>query len=320
MDKAKKYLFNKIDKAILGLLDKNSRASLTTLSHNLGLSKQVVSYRIGKMRRNNILELFSAIINKSKLGFFYCQLYLKFKEPTEEETLMKKLPKINGLHWVAEVEGNYDLAIFFLAKSFYEYHQIYKNIQKVFASNIARKDILLTQKTYYLNHSFITGEPRRIGLSEFPTGEVKLSERDLRLINSLKENARIQTKELARLTKMTPQTVRQRLAYLIRKKMILGFRMRINQDALGYKRYILFFTIPNSKTIEKDRLKNFLIKLPNIIRLQEVSGKWDFVCDLVLSKENTPKKYLNSQKQHFLNPMLVLQIKRVLQINTFLYH
>ena len=55
------------DKKILYELDLNSRATLNEIAKKVGLSKQVVDYRLKNLIKNNVINRFYTAINFSKL-------------------------------------------------------------------------------------------------------------------------------------------------------------------------------------------------------------------------------------------------------------
>jgi DNA-binding Lrp family transcriptional regulator len=320
----KRYQLDEIDREIIWALDDNARLSATKISQLIGVSKQRVAFRIRRMTNLGILDLFSAIIDKTKLGYFHCQIYLKFKKVPSEEIIFNKLKKIPSLHWEGITSGNYNLVIFFLVKSLEECWQVYQKIIGQFSNEIIKKEILLTSKTYFLNHSYITGAPKRISVSEFPHRAIKLKQRDLSLINAIKEHGRIKINELAKKINITPYTIRQRIAYLRKKGVITAFRIRINHAVLGFKHYMISLNLPGMLDSQKEQLIQSFIKEKETIRLTETVGKWDLICDLILSPDKSPKEWLKNflTREQFSKSRIstnILEVKKVLPINTVTY-
>lgn len=316
------YHLDKIDREIIWALDKNARYSTTKIGQLIGLSKQKVSFRIRRMVKLGILNLFSTIIAKEKLGYFHCQIYLKFKKKTTESFFVINLKKIPSIHWVAMTKGSYDLVIFLMVKSIAECWKLYQKIIDQFSEKLVKKEILLSTVTYHFNHSYITFSPKEISISEFPSKKIKLKKRDFDLINAIKENGRIQIKKLSQKIKITPFTIRQRIAYLKRKGVIQAFRVRINDHLLGYKRYLIMFRLLMNKPFLKKALIRNLIQDKSIHRLIEVIGKWDLVFDLVLEFKEKPTNWLKNfllQKKFLKIKSNILEIKKVLPLNTVIY-
>jgi len=319
----KEYRLDQIDREIIWALDENARYSATKISQLIGYSKQRVAFRIRRMIRLGILELFSAIINKSKLGYFHCQIYLKFKKRLQKKEILDKLKKIPSLHWEGTTEGIYDLVIFILIKSLEECWRVYQKIIEQFSDILIKKEILLSSSTFHSNHAYITGVPKKIDISEFPHREIKIKQRDLDLINAIKEQGRIQIKKLAKKIKMTPYTIRQRIAYLKRRGIIQGFKIRINYNLLGFRHYMILINLTGIDGSQRKQLIQNLIETKETLRIIESIGKWDLVCDIVLPAKENPSNWL---KSFFIKEDLpkikanILKVKEVLPINTVAYY
>lgn len=315
---------DEIDRNILLKLDENARLSATDISRWLGVSKQRVAFRIRRLVKLGILDLFSTIISKTKLGYFHCQIYLKFRKSPTEQGVFQKLKKIPQLHWEGVTKGNYNLVIFFLVKTMEECWLVYEKIINQFSDNLLKKEIMLTSKTYFLNHSYITDAPRRISISEFPHKEIKLKKRDLDLINAIKEHGRIQINQLAQKIMSTSYTVRQRIAYLKRKGVISAFKVRINHMALGFKHFFVMLKLTGISSSQKESIIQALAQEKETIRITETIGQWDLVVDLILLADKKPTEWLRDflAKKQFLLANIqsnILEIKKVLPINTVIY-
>jgi len=68
------------DRKILYELDLNARQSLTQIGTKVGLSKDVVSYRIQRMQDEGVITHFWAAINTYKLGYNVFRIYINFQD------------------------------------------------------------------------------------------------------------------------------------------------------------------------------------------------------------------------------------------------
>ncbi|ENO11770.1 transcriptional regulator [Thermoplasmatales archaeon SCGC AB-539-C06] len=67
------------DRKILYQLDSNSRQSLTQIGKNVGLKKDVVSYRIKRLQDEGVIKNFWTAINTFKLGYNVFRIYINFQ-------------------------------------------------------------------------------------------------------------------------------------------------------------------------------------------------------------------------------------------------
>ena len=66
------------DKKILYELEKNARVTISDIAKKVGLSKQLVSYKIKRLEEERIIEGYHAIIDTSKLGYTTYRVYFTF--------------------------------------------------------------------------------------------------------------------------------------------------------------------------------------------------------------------------------------------------
>ena len=67
------------DSRILYELDFNSRQTLTQIGKNIGLKKDVVSYRVQRMQEEGVIKNFWTAINTFKLGYQVYRIYINFQ-------------------------------------------------------------------------------------------------------------------------------------------------------------------------------------------------------------------------------------------------
>ena len=72
------------DKKILYHLDMDARIPLSILSKRVGLSREVVYYRIKQLEKKGIIENYYTVIDITKLEQIYCRVFLKYRTMTHE--------------------------------------------------------------------------------------------------------------------------------------------------------------------------------------------------------------------------------------------
>lgn len=88
----KSNIIDEKDRKILEELDNNSRQTDSQIAKKVGLSKQVVNYRISQMIKNKIILNFYTIINTGMFGMdsFYVFLNLEYINKEQEKKLLEK--------------------------------------------------------------------------------------------------------------------------------------------------------------------------------------------------------------------------------------
>jgi DNA-binding Lrp family transcriptional regulator len=103
---------------------------------------------------------------------------------------------------------------------------------------------------------------------------MKLDEKDLKLINELKKNARLPIRDIAKKTQLRPSTVHLRLQRLIENNIIEKFTLKLNNKAIG-EDFIVFMYISTSED-----LPNTFFSNPHLKEAFGVTGEYDLLLKL----------------------------------------
>ena len=93
-----------LDQKILLELMKNSRIPLTKLAKKLKRSREMLLYRIERLKENRIIIDFVTEINLEKLGFIGAAVFLTIKSKADKK-FKEYLIKSPFVSWVAEHSG-----------------------------------------------------------------------------------------------------------------------------------------------------------------------------------------------------------------------
>ena len=110
---------DKLDRDILFELESNSSIQTNFLAKKLKKSKDVISYRINRLKKEKILRSCTAIVDMTRLGYIIFRVYIKWQNMDEE---MKKrfydwLGKNETVWTTTLLHGKWDFAIFIGLKS-----------------------------------------------------------------------------------------------------------------------------------------------------------------------------------------------------------
>ena len=104
-------LLDSIDKQLVNLLQKNSKANIKEIALKIGLTQTPTYERIKRLEKSGVIKKYVAILNKEKIGFtieVFCQVTLLVHS---KELILKFENAINKMPEVIEcfhVAGNYD--------------------------------------------------------------------------------------------------------------------------------------------------------------------------------------------------------------------
>jgi len=123
--------------------------------------------------------------------------------------------------------------------------------------------------------------------------EVKLDEIDLKIIEILQNNARTSFREIAKMLKISPQTVSNRVARLIKEGIILGF-ITIT-DPMKLKRGILAFIEVNVKPGQSERVAREITNLKDGVIVFETIGTHDLILYGFFKDHKDLANFVNNQ-------------------------
>ena len=105
---------------------------------------------------------------------------------------------------------------------------------------------------------------------------MELDNKDIKIIEILKNNAREPIKDIAKKTAIRPSTVHQRIQRLIKNKVIEKFTIRLNDKAIG-ENFIAFMLI---KGTTSDYITSKFLNTKNVKEVFGVTGEYDVLVKL----------------------------------------
>lgn len=100
-----------------------------------------------------------------------------------------------------------------------------------------------------------------------------MDELDLRILEILRENARVSVRDIARLLKKAPSTVAERIKKLEKKGFITGYTALIDNSKLGYRLNALTLLQVEGGYIEE--VEKLLASEPNVRAVYDITGEYD---------------------------------------------
>lgn len=266
------------DQKILSELDLDSRATLNEIAKKVGLSKQVVDYRIKNLLKEKIIKQFYTVINFSKLGYTQYKLYLKFQNVNldkETEIINYWVQNKNSV-WVAPSRGRWDLAISILAKDINEFGELLGEFINKYGFFILEKDVLITQLSPVFTRNYLINSKDK---KRFTYGgkieNYELDEIDQKILRALAINARLTILELINKLNLTRDVISYRMKKLTKDQIISQYRVLIDLDQIDHKLYKIMLRL-HSLTAEKEKeLITYLAVHPQGTQYLKLVGSWE---------------------------------------------
>ncbi|MBT3720767.1 Lrp/AsnC family transcriptional regulator [archaeon] len=305
------------DKRILRELFVDGRMHYSKIAKKVGLSKQVVHYRIKRMHDLGLLIGFNSVYNVQRIGWQSYMVFLKLKSinNNKKTEIIEFLTKHPNTAWVIKCIGNYDLVLKFFVKNVLELNKILKNIESKYdqffdnyeSDHIETEHLVPVPFLYApLKHKFIPEQKQE--------GVVKVSNLDIQVLESLAKESRIQLSDLAIKLNVSRDLVKYHLKKLEDKKIIVKYRPSAwsGSKSVGYSWYLITLKF---KQLTKQKLKSlntYLQTNPNVTYIYELIGQHDFGFEIRLKTGDELNEVLmeirsllgEDLKQHDLNLIL----------------
>lgn len=100
------------DEKILEVITKDARLSVRQISQKCGIPHATVNKRMRKMEGEGIIEGYSAVINKAKLGMeTMAYVLIRIKPEADYSTMMKQIEKRGEVEDMSALAGQFDLIV-----------------------------------------------------------------------------------------------------------------------------------------------------------------------------------------------------------------
>lgn len=274
------------DRRIIYQLSLNARQSYSQIAKKVGLSPQLVEYKIRRLERLDVITGYYTCIDTSKIGYSIFKIYIKLQNLDEEKEkeMITDLRNNPNITWVALCDGMWDLYLVIWSKNVFQFNEIFTEINNKYSYYFSKKSIIANTKVIQLMRKYLAPTKEDIVYSSRPwageISEVDLDRIDFQILLTISQNARMPDSEIAKKLNVSRKVVAYRLKNLIRQKIVFGFLPLLNGDLLNFKKYKIFLTI-QSLTPEREReLISFLTRHPNVIEVIYCMGNWEIELEI----------------------------------------
>ncbi|MBI5392214.1 Lrp/AsnC family transcriptional regulator [Candidatus Woesearchaeota archaeon] len=309
------YNLDLLDRKLLYLLTLDTRFSFTTLARLLYTTREVVSYRIKRMREEEIILGFLTLIDERKLGFIAHFLFLKLKAVTKEKELLDYLLSIKAVTSVKNCIGSFDLLIRVTTNTLEEFDSLLESILSKYGDFLEDHLLLNRLKGGYLGHSFLLEKELREELHSHNPREHKgssfqddfqkktdasfsLDAVDSMLLDSLQFDARKSIYELSATTHLSPQTVKLRIQKLIHAGVIASFFPEIACNRFNYQYYELFLYVKN---LDEKKFLAFLKQIGYVYWYTKQIGAYNYILTIFAKNTSQFHSILNEIRSNFID-------------------
>jgi Lrp/AsnC family leucine-responsive transcriptional regulator len=312
------------DRKILYELDKDARAPCSQIAKQVGLSSEVVNYRIKKLESEKIITQYQTVVNLSKLGIleFKVALSLQNLDSPKLKHILNKINKIKRAMWIVSCKGNWDKIISGEGTSLEEINKVKDDILSTFSGHILDKALAVCFKAEVFNRDFLIKNKvdyERTRILVTNEEKAKLDELDMKILKELAPNGRKPIIDIASNLKESERVINYRIKQLRKRGIITGFRIAINYEKLGIKFYKTFFYLENPEKKKIQELVDYFKNNKNIIHNVEVIGNWDLEPEFEVFSELEFDNILQEIKDKFSDIIKRIDILTIKKEHKFVY-
>jgi DNA-binding Lrp family transcriptional regulator len=270
-----------LDKKILYELDADARATYKTIAKKLREAPETIRFRTERLEEN-IIQRYLARINTVALGLSSYELFIKTTQLRAEqrEQMIAFLTVHPNVAWVGTFIGSYDYGLILLVSHQRQLQAFWKDLEKTFASNILRKDVLINLNAQFYARDYLVSQQQDIANTYTQDYEqVDLDQTDRELLMELSTNARMSAAMLAQKLNISGQTVARHIRNLKDKNILTGWSVQINNKDAGlhHHKILVKLRVQDAQTI--NRILAGLTNNSHVIAVVHTLGAWDLEID-----------------------------------------
>ncbi len=319
-----KYKLDLKDRKILYELDLDCRQPFSKIAKKVGLSTEVVNYRIRKLEQEEIITQYQIVVDLSKLKIIQFKLLLSFQhiDSKKLEDIIKELKLKESVKWIVSCNGIWELLISCETKRLEEIEILKNEILGLFENYVNNKALSIAVWAEVYNRDYLLENTKKQNRAKILVGginEAKLDDLDMKILKQLSENARKPIIEIAHDIKTSERVVNYRIRQLIKREIITGFRIAINYGKLGINFYKTFIYLDNPRKERVQSLISYFRNNKNIIHNVNVLGNWDLEPEFEVYSEREFNEILSEIKNKFSDIIKSLDIITISKEHKFVY-
>ena len=257
------------DRKILFYLLQDSRQSLKSIGKKVGMSKELVSYRIRRLIKNKIINNFSIVINFEKLGYSLMQTQYKLINinPTIKEEIIDFLVTNKNTMYVSLIEGTNDLQVDFYMGKPHEFESLLDEIREKYYQYLSFKFSRFPIRAEFYDYTFLLDKTiYKTKTINWIWGQSLLciDDLDFKILLQLSKDSRIPTKNIANNINATVSTVNSRIKKLEKQLIIAQYRVNVDWSKIGYRWFHLQISLRDYS--KKNQIIDHMRNNPNLIR------------------------------------------------------
>lgn len=288
-------LIDKIDKKILIALTENCRYSNSLIAKQLGVSEQLIKYRIERLEAEGIISKYITAVMRNAVGTLrYYAIYIKIKKtrPKEKQAVLNLLIKSPYTISVIESEGLWDISVEVTAAILSEVKNLLDEVQRLGGIYIEDLKVLSISLSRFLKrlpfpdikdstimqHSKLrkdTSFQKQLLSSKKVLfyGLARLDETDIKILSIMRHQPGLPLHQIAINSGYNIQTIKGHIINMIKRGIIKHFSAQIDYSKLGMGRCIILLSVLTDEIKREEIISYVEQKFPAV---HSVIGYFDY--------------------------------------------
>jgi DNA-binding Lrp family transcriptional regulator len=311
------------DRKILYQLDINSGQTNSEIAKKVGLSKQVVGFRINRLCKEKVISSFYSVIDISKLGFTVHKIFLRLQntDGRKEKEIIDFLVNHPDIVWVASADARFDLAFGTWAKDMAFLDKTLTELNRRFGEYIAEEKIATIIRGDYFTRDYLVNkkEPRSYRETFFGAipNPVKMDKIDWEILLLLGKNSRSTVTEISKKIKLSTDAVAGRIKKLEKSGVIKHYNFIPNEAKYPYLHYKILVNFRNISEDREKMLREYCRINPNIVYIVKALGPWSFEIDFEVETIEKFRELLMDIKMEFSDLLKEYFLTQIYQVHKY---
>lgn len=287
------------DLRLLYHLSKNCRLPISQLAKKVGISQEVVKYRLNRLVKKGIIVDFIADIDESKLGYGRYLIYLAFQNVDEfkEKEIIQYLINHPFVAWTTTSTGKWSIIFDFIAENIEDVNNFIEQSKEKYRENIGEYIVAPQISFQHFNSKYyqidkeVKQKRKKI--------KHKVDEKDLQILQLLSNNARLDYVTLSKKLQLSPNAIKNRIKALVDSQIITGFFIHPNKTLLGFEQYYLQLDFGNQTKEQEEQFISYIREHPNVNAYYKPLGYWSIEVAVFVKNVGELRRFILDLRNKF---------------------
>jgi Lrp/AsnC family transcriptional regulator for asnA, asnC and gidA len=312
-----------LDKKILFELDRDGRASFSTIARNIGTTPQVVKYHFERLLEEGAIKNFWAFANFMAAGYpFFWAYWFKFSGLSKEkiEEIFASFRENKYMPIVFRAEGWADAMICITTKDIFSHNAELNKVLKSWGKNITMCEVGVGLDFQQFPRTYLVGKDNTekiVYISGGETALAKMNETEKKVMSVLQQDGRMDFVKLAKILGISTSMAHTAFKNLIRRKVIRKTAMTLNHAIIGSKHFRVVLKIAQHNPERIQNFYDFCVVHRNVFNWIPVMGNWQLFLDIEIEDHEKLRDLIREMKFQFQDVIIEVAVNEIYKTEKF---